>query len=123
MLSSQEPSTGFLREILAKHVVLATAWDRKQLLRLFRADRYDVFLCDWDFRGGEWKEVCRDIRQQDPNLPAIVVCRLGEEQEWIEVLEAGCFDILAAPYSECSVLGVLEHAVASHEALKWRTVA
>ncbi|OFW10064.1 MAG: hypothetical protein A3G20_03605 [Acidobacteria bacterium RIFCSPLOWO2_12_FULL_59_11] len=123
LLSSQEPSTDLLREILSRRVLLATAWNREELFHLLRTGRYDVFLCDWEFRGSDWKEVCSEIRQYDPDLPAIVVCRLAGEQEWIEVLEAGCFDILSVPYFDYLVLAVLEQAVASREALSRRTAA
>ena len=126
LLSSQEPSTDLLREILARHVVLATAGNIEELLRLLRTGHYDAFLCDWACEecGSQWAQrVCSQVRQLVPDLPVIVVCRLAGEQEWVEVLEAGCFDILGAPYSDGSVLAVLEQAVASREALSRRDVA
>ena len=123
LLSSQEPSTDLLREILARHVVLATARNIEELLHLLRTCHYDAFLCDWACKECGSQGVCSQVRQLVPDLPVIVVCRLAGEQEWVEVLEAGCFDILGAPYSDYSVLAVLEHAVASREALSRRTVA
>jgi hypothetical protein len=37
------------------------------------------------------------------------------------VLQAGAFDLLVAPYLERTVLPVLEQAVASYEARRWRS--
>ena len=34
----------------------------------------------------------------DPDLPVIIICRLGGEKEWAGVLESGAFDLLVAPY-------------------------
>lgn len=123
LLSSHEPSTQQLREILDQHVLLATAWTREELFHLVLAERYDAFLCDKDFCRGDCQEFCHDIKDLAPNIPTIVVSRFAEEKEWAEVLKAGCFDLLVAPYSARSVLAVVEHAVASGEALAWGIVA
>jgi len=74
---------------------------------------FDAFLCDWCYQGGTWRSALETIRRQAPQLPVIVVCRTGGEQEWIEVLQAGAFDMICAPFSSEAVLSVLEHAAAS----------
>ncbi|MBI3894868.1 MAG: response regulator [Acidobacteria bacterium] len=107
LLSSQEPSSKILQEILAQHVLLAIAWNREELFYLLRTERYDVFLCDKDFCQGNCQEFCKEIKKYDSNLPTIVASRLADEQEWIDVLKAGCFDILGAPYSDRSILAIL----------------
>jgi len=51
------------------------------------------------------------------------VYRAGGEREWREVLEAGAFDLLTAPYCESAVLAVLAHALATRDGRSSRSVA
>ena len=74
---------------------------------------FDAFLCEWCYQEGTWKEAVEAIRRQAPELPVIVVCRTGGESEWIEVLQAGAFDMISAPFSDEEVLSALMRAVAS----------
>ena len=119
LLHSNEEATGLLRETLTREVELATAWTVEQLSDLLQRASYDAFLCDWDCQGGSWREVCREVKRNYPDLPIILLCRLcrcGGEKEWVEVLEAGYFDLVCAPFSDRQILSVIEHAVASREA-------
>lgn len=123
LLGNNEEPTILLRETLAKHAHVATAWNLGELFGLLELGPYDAFLCDWEFQGVSWREICREVKQRDPHLPIIVFCRLGGECEWAEVLEAGCFDLACAPYSDRKVLSIIEHAVASRKDCPLRTVA
>ncbi len=76
----------------------------------------DAFLCDWNFAGGGWQGAYEKFHLRAPETPFIVVCRTGGEREWMQVLNAGAFDLIGAPYHEAEILAVLEHAVASKEA-------
>ena len=119
LLSSNEEATRRLRETLARESELATAWNPEELFGLLQSTGYDAFLCDWDCQGGSWRELCRDVKRNYPDLPIILLCRMcpcGGEKEWVEVLEAGYFDLVCAPFSDRQILSVIEHAVASHEA-------
>ena len=123
LLSSNEEATGQLREILAREVELVAAWTSEELFHLLETADYDAFLCDWESLGGGWREVCREVKQFYPGLPIIVVSRCGGEKEWVEVLDAGCFDLVCAPFSARQVLYVVEHAVADYEAQALKSVA
>ena len=123
LLGSNEEPMILLRETLAKHAHVTAAWNIGELFGLLELGPYDVFLCDWEYQRLTWREICREVQQIDPNLPIIVFCRLGGECEWVEVLEAGCFDLACAPYSDRKVLSIIEHAVASQEARALRSVA
>ena len=114
LLSSNEEATRLLGEALSREVELATACNPEELFGLLQRAGYNALLCDWDYQGGSWREVCRDVKRNYPDLPIIVICRCGGEKEWVEVLEAGCFDMVSAPFSIRQVLYVIEHAVASH---------
>ena len=119
LLSSNEEATRLLHETLSREAELATAWNPEELFGLLTRPGYDAFLCDWDCQGGSWREVCREVKRNYPDLPIILLCRMcrcGGEKEWVEVLEAGYFDLICAPFSDRQILSVIEHAVASHEA-------
>lgn len=126
MLSDQEEATGFLRETLAAHLDVATARDSEELFSLLQSSSFDAFLCDWDCPENTWREICREVKGSHPDLPIIVVCRMcrsGGEREWVEVLEAGCFDLACAPYSDRMILSIIEHAVASRQGCVLRSAA
>jgi DNA-binding NtrC family response regulator len=77
---------------------------------------YDVVLCPWDLRGASWRTVLEHVRSRQPERPLIVFCHCGGEQEWIQVLGAGAFDLLCPPYNEDQVMALIEHAAASRYA-------
>ena len=112
LLSSGDAGTVLLQEIIAKHADAATASDIDGMLNLLAEESYDIFFCDWRFAMGTWRDALEEIQRQDPEMPVIVVCRTGGQQEWREVLEAGASDLLTAPYCERVVLSVLERALA-----------
>ena len=123
LLSGQEAATELLREILARHVELANAGSLEELHRHLERGRFDAFLCEWSFQGGTWQDALSEIQDRYPGLPTIVVSRVGEEREWVEVLAAGAFDLVTAPFCERAVLSVLEHAVASYRGRSLERVA
>jgi CheY-like chemotaxis protein len=126
-----------LQEALGPHADLVTATSVEECLRLLESsDRpvipvapaprrvsaetgekkfhgFDAFLCDWCYQGGTWKEALERIHRRAPHLPMLVICRTGEEEEWLQVLKAGGFDMLTAPFTAESVLFALMNAVAS----------
>jgi DNA-binding NtrC family response regulator len=71
---------------------------------------FHAFLCEWCYQGGTWREAVELMHRRAPHLPVIVVCRTGGESEWVEVLEAGAFDLISAPFSKEQVLDTLLRA-------------
>ena len=126
-----------LKEAIGRHVDLVTAGSLAECLRMLyrphsrassvvygsprfssgakpeQAASFDAFLCDWCYMGGTWRTALDLIRRRAPQLPVIVVCRAGGEQEWVEVLQAGAFDMITAPFSADDVLSALTNAVAA----------
>ena len=123
-----------LQEALAPHVEFTTARSLAECVRQLERKAYaaarvgawpaaplreenisgfDAFLTEWCYEGGTWREAVELIHRRVPELPVIVVCRTGGEPEWIEVLQAGAFDLISAPFSEEEILSALMRAVAS----------
>jgi CheY-like chemotaxis protein len=78
-----------------------------------QSNGFDAILCDWCFQGGTWRNALELIHSRAPHLPVIVVCRTGDEAEWTQVLAAGGFDMITAPFSTVDILSVLTHAASS----------
>lgn len=123
LLSGDEQDAELLKETLTRHVFLTHVRHIAEALPLLDKERYDVFLCDCHFQGGDWRDGLKAAQERSPELPTVVLCRAGGEQEWIEVLKAGAFDLLSAPFSEHAVLAVLEHAAASRHGHLYTSVA
>ena len=135
LLSSPECECAVrLQQALTPHVELITATSLAECVRLLEGKSgfaahgsvsasarqkqekfsgFDAFLCGWNYQGGTWRNALELIHRRAPGLPVIVVCRTGGEQEWIEVLQAGAFDMITAPFSTESALFALMNAVAS----------
>lgn len=105
--------------ILGEHMVLERVQDLTELQAVLgNGNHCDAVLCGRSFRKGDWKDALRYVLQRSPDLPVIIFRRIGTEKEWVEVLGAGAFDLLAAPGVQDPILPVLEHAVASYEAIR-----
>ena len=122
IISSEEEELSVLEQILSEHVVLHSVRDLGQLESRLEDVSYDAVFCGWSIHRGAWNDALGRVRLRNPDLPVVVFCRTGGEREWVDVLEAGAFDLLAAPYGRLAVLSVLEQAVASYEARRSRKV-
>jgi DNA-binding NtrC family response regulator len=123
LLSSDDETTRLLVNALAEMADVTTAWTVEDFFQFLKSSEYDLALCDWDCPGVGWRQVCQQVQRDYPDLPILVVSRCGGEQEWVEVLKAGCFDLISAPFTDRYVLSVIEHAVASREAQARRSAA
>jgi len=110
--------TLLLQQALAPHVDLVSATSLAECHRLLEREQapgFDVLLCEWCYEGGSWRDALESIRARVPELPVIVACRTGGEAEWMEVLAAGAFDMLTAPFSTDQVLFALTNAAAARQ--------
>ena len=115
-----------LEKNLPQWASVAIAKTIAEMLDLLSQDEADVVLFDWYFSDGTWKDALREIRARHPKLPAIVISPtqgIDEGiQEWLEVLNAGAFDLLLAPSNPYSVLAMLEQAVSSGQRRRLQAV-
>ena len=113
LLSSEEEERKTWENVLSEHVTLRCVRNLSELQAALESETYDALFCGWSFYSGDWNFALNQARQQYPDLPVIMFSRTGDEAEWVKVVEAGAFDLLAAPYQKRTVFPVLEHAVAS----------
>ena len=116
LLCSDEHQAVRLEELIEDHANLTRARDLDELSALLATACFKAVFCAWSFYGGTWRNTLLEALRFQPDLPVLVLSSTGGEREWIEVLEAGAFDLLVPPYNKNTVLAVLEQAIASHDA-------
>jgi DNA-binding NtrC family response regulator len=120
LLSSDDTESHHWEELFREHATLRRVRNLAELQDSLQENFYDALFCGWSFTSGTWSEALSQVRQQCPDLPVVIFNDTGGEKEWIRVLDAGAFDLLAAPYEKRTLLPVLEQAVSSFEARRFR---
>jgi DNA-binding NtrC family response regulator len=76
-----------------------------------RSFSFGVVLCGSDLADGYgWKDVLSVIHRMLIPTQLIVAERLADEALWAEVLNLGCYDLLAMPFEPTEVLRVFPRA-------------
>ncbi|GGM35093.1 response regulator transcription factor [Dactylosporangium sucinum] len=75
------------------------AGDGQGALDAYAAQRPDLLVLDLMLPGIDGLEVCRRLRQQDRDLPIIMLTALGEESDRVLGLEIGADDYVTKPFS------------------------
>lgn len=68
-----------------------------------------VLSCDADTL--DWKETVRRLRRSDCPKPLVFLTRLPDERLWVEMLDAGVFDLLQKPCRARNLCWVVETAL------------
>ncbi|OFW12908.1 MAG: hypothetical protein A3H27_07825 [Acidobacteria bacterium RIFCSPLOWO2_02_FULL_59_13] len=123
LLTNDDTEAFSLLEILGNYAFLVHARDISEVKSRLEENSCDVLLCAWSFYQPNWDGALQEVRERDPDLPVIVLSRTGGEREWIEVIEAGAFDLLAVPWQESTFRAVVGQAVVSHDARRVRKLA
>jgi DNA-binding NtrC family response regulator len=93
----------------------ALAIENHQIEHRSGTEPIDDFLdADIVFAGGDpkrYRPLLLGVRQQRPFLPFIVVTRIPEPSEWLDALEAGATDYIAAPIELRQINWVMESAL------------
>jgi len=103
-----------LEGILNPYADLVSVCSQEEMESAWETAEFDAVLSARFLCTSSWSDVVEGVRLRHPDVPVIVLSRTAGEQEWVEVLDAGAFDLLGPPYYDRTVLPVLEHAVVSH---------
>lgn len=60
---------------------------------------YDLIVLDWMLPGISGIEICRQVRQQDPHTPILLLTAKNAECDRVTGLDAGADDYIAKPFS------------------------
>ena len=118
LLSEDQNEVYYLRGSLGSHAVVMHARSLPEMASKLERTQYDVVLCGWPFYQDGWHGELKNVRERYPDLPVIVLSRANTKQKWMDVMDAGAFDLLGLPSSKPVLLPALEHARVSHDARK-----
>src|SRR5215510_4052317 len=97
-----------LAELTLAEYALVTARDFNDGLRLARRGGFDLYMLDSWLSGKSGVELCRAIRELDPDTPILFYSAAAYERDKNEALQAGAQVYITKP----SVPGELRQAVA-----------
>ena len=116
LLFSDDLQAVRLEGLIEDYVHLTRARNLDELSELLATCCFNAVICAWSYYGGNWRNTLLEALRFQPDLPVLVLSPTGGEREWVEVLEAGAFDLLVPPYNKETMRAVLEQAIASHGA-------
>ncbi len=122
LVTGSDAQAAALERLLQGHAVLTHARSICEFLNLWRTEQFDALFCEWSFGSGDWKEDLQVVRLNHPALPVIFLAGDQGQKEWVEVIEAGAFDLLTPPYNAQSLLAVMAQAAASYDAGQWHVM-
>ena len=123
LLSSDKIEIDLFQEIHSDQVIVTCARGLPELRDLLKLGSYDALFCSWSYEMGTWDDALQEVHQHSPHVPVIILSRTGGEQEWVQVLEAGGFDLLVPPYSGSLLIAMLVQAVESCHVAAMRNAA
>ncbi|WP_433755335.1 ATP-binding protein [Nocardia sp. CA-135398] len=105
--------SALIREALAESYRVVTADDGGTGLRLARAHRPDLILCDIMMPGMSGDELLREIRTDHElrSTPVLIVSARADEQSRLDLLRAGANDYLRKPFEVAELRARVDHLV------------
>jgi DNA-binding response OmpR family regulator len=94
--------------------------DGLEAVRLALSEAYDLLILDVMLPGKDGYDVCREVRQQKPDLPIIMLTSRSHEAEKVLGLELGADDYVTKPFSplelRARIKALLRRSTASERA-------
>ncbi|MEE9217843.1 MAG: sigma-54 dependent transcriptional regulator [Acidobacteriota bacterium] len=82
-----------------------------EAIERLRAERFHLVLSDLRLPGGSGHDVLRAAREQDPELPVVMLTAYGTIGDAVAAMKEGAFDFLSKPVDPDHLLLVLERAL------------
>lgn len=104
------------RRRLAK-VLQAEGWDVtcasrvKECLETLANRRVRMIFCDFRLADGTYRDVLQFVRPLEPKIPVVVMSRLADWDEYLDVLRQGAFDLIASPSEPTDLLLVVSRTL------------
>ena len=89
---------------------LETSSSLHAALRLLKAGKVPIVLCESDMGNESWKDLLDQLSGL-PDPPCLIVTsRLADNYLWAEALNLGAYDVLAKPFDSSEVMRVFSSA-------------
>ena len=69
----------------------------REALAFLQRNAVPVVVCERDLPDGNWKDVLKPLSAMSDRPEVIVTSRLADDHLWLEVLNAGGYDVLTKP--------------------------
>ncbi len=103
-----------LKEILSEEPdmkIIGEGQNAQQVLELVRQHRCDIVVLDITMPGRNGLEVLRDLKQEQPRLPVLILSMHSEEQYGIRALKAGAAGYLTKESAPDKLIGAIRKIV------------
>jgi len=87
---------------------LSEADEGTEGLRLALTESYDLLLLDLNLPGCDGLEILRQLRQQSPSIPVIILTARGDEGDRVKGLKLGADDYVVKPFGPQELLARIE---------------
>ncbi len=92
-------------------LVFHEAADGVRAVELLRQDDFDLVVTDLKLPGVHGMEVLRAAKEQNPDLPVIVITAYGSIENAVEAIRSGAFDYVTKPFKAERLRSCLEKAL------------
>jgi len=97
----------------AGHKVTAAS-DGQEGLSLFSPEKFDLVITDVKMPGISGIDLLRRIREQDSDVPVLVITAFGNVETAVEAMKAGAYDFIGKPFHRDQLLLSVEKALERH---------
>ena len=112
LVEDKENLRHMLRESLeAEGYSVDEAGSTPKALERLRAERYQLVISDLRLPGGSGHDVLRAAREQDADLPVVMLTAYGTIGDAVAAMKQGAFDFLSKPVDPDHLLLVIERAL------------
>jgi DNA-binding NtrC family response regulator len=88
-----------------------TAEDGKKALEIFSQNRCHAVLTDLDMPELSGNELLKEIKQQSPDTPVIIITAYGTIDSAVEAMKAGAFNYVTKPINRDALLHTMDQAL------------
>jgi two-component system response regulator AtoC len=92
-----------------------TAQSGEEALERLRSESYDLLLVDVRMPGISGLDVTRTMRQEQPELPVIVMTAFGSIETTVEAIHEGAFDYVSKPMNLDELKKIVSRALAQRD--------
>ncbi len=104
-----------LQDLLSVAHECHTADRAEQALAYLELESYDAVLTDISMPGLSGREILKQIQEQHPATPVIVISGNAEDSAGRELMELGAFAYIAKPFQLDDVERTVDRAIAHHQ--------
>jgi DNA-binding NtrC family response regulator len=111
VFAEAETSQGLQRELQRQSVKtrqVRTCTEAKEFIEQER--KPDIIFSDAAVPDGTWVDVLKMARNENTAAEVVVVSRLADTKLYMDVMQGGGFDFIAAPFSQAELAHVLQSA-------------